>query len=322
MKPADAAVSKPLEELKLAVVIPLFNRRELVLETLASVARQTMAPWRVVVVDDGSSDGSPEAVISWLADHPLGCPVEVIRQPNAGVSAARNRGAAAAEEADLLAFLDSDDLWPGDFVAAALTVFRQDPALVGAAARSEVMECRPDGTIRTLPGRKPWPQSPRNPVRLVFRAFPGTLAMVVRSAVFRRFGGFPVGVQLGEDAVFFLLAATAGRWGTLPCGPVTIRRGEIPAGCQAQLTQSTSTDAVVSFAASLDLGAQVHGLIRPLRAALARRWVKAGVALAAAGRREEACECLRNALLYQSWNLRTRLRMWCLAAGPPGAPSR
>lgn len=87
----------------LSVIIPTYNRRDYLIECLASVAAQRHRPHEVIVVDDGSTDGTAEAVMGLEG-------VKLIRQSNAGPGAARNRGAAAAK-GRYLAFLDSDDLW-------------------------------------------------------------------------------------------------------------------------------------------------------------------------------------------------------------------
>jgi len=86
-----------------SVIIPSYNRRELLLTCLDSVAEQSFAPDEIIVVDDGSTDGTIEALNA--RDD-----VRVIVQENAGPGAARNRGARAAT-GDYIAFLDSDDVW-------------------------------------------------------------------------------------------------------------------------------------------------------------------------------------------------------------------
>jgi len=92
---------------RLAVVVPLYNGGSFLKQTLDSLAAQTVPLSEVIVVDDGSVDGGAEIA----ADHPLS--PRVLRQDNAGVAVARNRGALAAQ-ADYIAFLDQDDLWlPG-----------------------------------------------------------------------------------------------------------------------------------------------------------------------------------------------------------------
>jgi glycosyltransferase involved in cell wall biosynthesis len=88
-----------------SVVIPTYNRRALLERCLASVRAQTFEDYEIVVVDDGSTDGTVE-MLNDLGSGRL----KIIVQDNAGPGAARNRGVAAAS-GRYLAFLDSDDFW-------------------------------------------------------------------------------------------------------------------------------------------------------------------------------------------------------------------
>lgn len=90
---------------EVSVIIPTWNRRELLLHAVRSVLAQTRAVEEIIVVDDGSTDGSGEALQAEFGDRVL-----CIRQANAGVSVARNRGLAIAR-GRYLALLDSDDEW-------------------------------------------------------------------------------------------------------------------------------------------------------------------------------------------------------------------
>lgn len=105
-----------------SVIIPTYNRHELLKEALDSVLAQTPAPRQVIVVDDGSEDGSFE----WLAS--LEMPgLRALHQPRQGPAAARNLGLQAAE-GKYVAFLDSDDTWLPGKLAAQIEFLEQNPA--------------------------------------------------------------------------------------------------------------------------------------------------------------------------------------------------
>lgn len=95
----------------ISVVIPLYNKSGSVLETVASAANQADVDFEIVVVDDGSTDGSAELV---SAAHVRN--LRLIKQANAGVSAARNNGIRVAK-GKWIAFLDADDQWSRDHLA-------------------------------------------------------------------------------------------------------------------------------------------------------------------------------------------------------------
>ncbi|QDU18681.1 glycosyltransferase family 2 protein [Urbifossiella limnaea] len=103
----------------LTVVIPAYNRERTVAATVASV-RACGVPAEVVVVDDGSKDRTVEVA--------RGTGVTVVSQANGGPAAARNTGVAHAS-GDVLAFLDSDDVWLPGTAAAALQALRDHPDL-------------------------------------------------------------------------------------------------------------------------------------------------------------------------------------------------
>lgn len=113
-----------------SVVIPVRNRHEFITKAVESVLSQRPPPLEVVVVDDGSEDGSGHAA------ERLDPSVRVIRQSHQGRSVARNTGIAAAV-GDLVAFLDSDDLWLPDKLARQLEMLERssDPVAVTGYAR-------------------------------------------------------------------------------------------------------------------------------------------------------------------------------------------
>jgi glycosyltransferase involved in cell wall biosynthesis len=87
-----------------SVVIPTYNRADVVCRAIDSVLKQTYGNTEIIVVDDGSTDRTHEALCRY------GNRIRVKVQENSGPSIARNRGAAVAR-GDMVAFLDSDDYW-------------------------------------------------------------------------------------------------------------------------------------------------------------------------------------------------------------------
>jgi len=92
--------------MKISVIIPTYNRANFLLKTIQSVLDQSILPYEIIVVDDGSTDET-QAIIK---DSPFYDKLIYLRQENKGVSSARNRGIDIAK-GEWICFLDSDDIW-------------------------------------------------------------------------------------------------------------------------------------------------------------------------------------------------------------------
>jgi len=203
-----------------AVVIPIWNRAALVSDTLDCVWKQTRAPRTVVVVDDGSTDGTPEVVEAWRDRVRPQFEFRLVRSDHGGAGAARNRGVEAAGTHDFLHFLDSDDLLPEDFYARMATVLQEDPGAGGASCDQTYFDS--DGRIlrsRSLAGIE------RDLLRWMLRNDGGILSVsCIRASVFEEFGPFDEATTSGADAIFLASAAREMRWLYVPGAAVRYRQ--------------------------------------------------------------------------------------------------
>lgn len=103
-------MKKMPDQPEISIVMPLYNKEQEVTRAIKSVLSQTVTDFELVVINDGSTDKSP-GIVKLINDSRI----RIIDQPNAGVSAARNKGISEAR-ADLVAFLDADDEWALDFL--------------------------------------------------------------------------------------------------------------------------------------------------------------------------------------------------------------
>lgn len=184
---------------RVTVVVPTYQRVDTVERAVRSVLAQQGPPFEVVVVDDGSTDGTAERLAA--VDDPR---LRVLRQPNAGRGAARNAGARIAA-APILTFLDSDDeALPGWL---AEIDRRLDPGSV-PVLRMPVLVARPGSSLHRRPAgpldpRRPFPRGARQP---------GSWA--VATAVFQEVGGFDPGLEFSENTDLLVrLALASGRRG-------------------------------------------------------------------------------------------------------------
>ncbi len=174
------------------VVVPCFNSEATLKGTLEGVLAQTLGDFEIIVVDDGSTDGSLAAARALAGRDSR---IAVLAQPNSGASAARNRGILAAR-GEFIALLDADDLWTPGFLAIHLARMRADPSLGVSFSAVRFME--PDGrptrerTRPKLDGLTPADILFTNPCTTCS-------AMVVRARVFAEAGLFRESLRRAED---------------------------------------------------------------------------------------------------------------------------
>lgn len=108
-----ASPNQPADMARVSVVVPSYNHAEFVHLTLRSIMKQTLPPAEFIVIDDGSTDGSPKLIEAVLKDCPLNC--ELVVSTNRGLCATLNDGLRRTQ-AEYFAYLGSDDLWLPTFL--------------------------------------------------------------------------------------------------------------------------------------------------------------------------------------------------------------
>jgi glycosyltransferase involved in cell wall biosynthesis len=193
------------------VVIPTYNRADLLEEALVSVAQQSVPPTEVIVVDDGSTDNTEAVMAS------PGAGVRYIRQANAGPATARNVGLSNATS-EFIALLDSDDLWPSDRLARQHELLDRSPHLdvvfgleakfSGRDSASDRLEIRDEVVRATLM------ESPGIVARafdlLLRENFIPTSSVLLRRSQLSRLGLMDSTVEPAEDYDLWLRFAEGG----------------------------------------------------------------------------------------------------------------
>lgn len=226
-KKSSKFAAKKKMEVRFSVIMPLYNKARYVLKALESVCGQTCAEWECIVVDDGSTDDSQAEVQSFCRAHSQ-YPIRLIAQSNAGVAAARNAGVAASK-GEFVCFLDADDWWEPTFLDEMKRLTNAYPE-AGLYATNYIY-FKPGKTHVALD----WPTGYMDypAAYLANQSMPVTsITACMPRRVFDEMGGFPKGITLGEDFLFW--ARTAMRYKLAFCAqPLAYYNNDVPAGLRA-----------------------------------------------------------------------------------------
>lgn len=192
-----------------SVVMPTYNRRALIGESIASVLAQTHGALELIIVDDGSSDGTQEAVTDRFGHDPR---LRYLRQANRERACARNRGIREAR-GELIAFLDSDDLWYPDKLARQIEALERANAADCCYGFHDVLSAHGRGRDgeNALPAGDILED-------LLSRCFIGSMTPLVRRRCFDDVGGFCEDRALlcFEDWEMWTRLASRYRWVLVP----------------------------------------------------------------------------------------------------------
>lgn len=191
---------------KVSVIIPTYNYAHFVKEAIQSVLNQDFDDYEIIVVDDGSTDSTPEVVAQF------GRKVRYIRQENMGLSSARNTGIKAAQ-GEFIALLDADDIWLPGFLSATIARMEAEPYLgavhTGFYFVDEHGRRLPQTNLETVPDDQMYD-------RLLDGEFFVPASVVTRRECFERVGLFDETFRGSEDWDIWLRVAREYRFAGIP----------------------------------------------------------------------------------------------------------
>jgi len=279
-----------------SIIIPCFNNDRYVGEAIDSALRQTYPRVEVIVIDDGSTDGSAAVIGSF------GEQIRCERTPNRGVSAARNRGIAMAR-GEFVQFLDADDLLLPDKVAACMRGFSEGTDVVFAGRRyftdpgeEPKVFARLGRIVRNIagfPGRTPsirW--DPSDPLEYLLRASIGVPVPLHKVESLRNVGGFNEDLRNNEDVELHVRLALAGnRFSRIAPVLVLCRHHSSPS--RARYDPRASLEALKAAHVMYAEIARANRLSKGVRRALADRLANYGRKAFWAGAKGKAMQAFR-----------------------------
>jgi glycosyltransferase involved in cell wall biosynthesis len=242
---------------KISVIIPLYNKRESIARAIASVEAQSLTPREIIVIDDGSTDGSGEIVEALAATNPA---IKLVHQPNGGVSAARNRAIKIAE-GEFVALLDGDDRWREGYLAEICNLISDYPDCGAYATGFYVIDGKQQvvgDTPQTRGVVDFFAESQRHYVLI-------PSATTLNRSLALDLGGFPEGMRMGEDQYLWTKIARSAKVCISPTPLIdysrsgenrsaTIYRPEQSIHSLEDLYDPTSTDLSNEYLARVALG--------------------------------------------------------------------
>lgn len=304
--------------IRVAVIIPVFNRAGLIGRTLDHIGAQTQPPDQLIVVDDASDDGTPDAVRQWQQREQRPFKTQLlVHETNRGAPAARNRGLAHiadnGDDCGFVWFLDSDDFPPPDFLEKTAAALAASPRAVAASTdrRMHYALTTPDGVqhAEELIRQR---ELAANPWQWFFIHGAGVASCTLfRTEPVRELGGFNETLPTGHDSELFTRLANLGEWLHVPDCAVTFTAGDAHDKLYRKHKDYLRTWACIREDCLERFGAREHIPEKLRRRVMGNLWCLAGLQMIALERFGEAGECFRRSL---AWRVSPFNRSWPLLA--------
>lgn len=287
---------------RVAVIIPVFNGAATVAEAIASVLAQSFRDFELVVVDDGSTDATP-AVLERYAGA-----IRLIRQANAGISAARN-AALRATTSELVALLDCDDVWRPTMLERTVAALDADQSCVLAYTNLAVTDSNGVALDAALVG----PATAHAPTlsEMLAQLWPiMPSAVVIRRQALEAIGGFAEEFRSYgfEDAWCWLRLREVGRFSYLPEPLVNWRFAPFPRPLK-RISPNPQAQAIFARLVRERWGCDVAPLLRSRRRASRSILGYIGLTELRKGNRRQARRAFRRALILDPLRFKNYLRL-------------
>ncbi|WP_372966646.1 glycosyltransferase [Marinobacter sp.] len=245
--------SKP----RVSVITPTFNRAGYLPIAVESVLAQSFEDFELIVIDDGSTDETPELMKQYLADSR----VRYFQQPNQGQSVARNRGIAESS-GEFICFLDSDNAWVESRLASALQAFEANPQ--ADIVYGDYMVIDAEG--RELGVNRMKRYSGRITPMLIHDNFVSMNTTMTRRRCFEEMGGFDSNDRLAEDYGLWLRFSTQYTFHYLPevLGFYRVMEDQISTDKESRFkaNEQLILEFLKSYPGALSYSERRHGLSR------------------------------------------------------------
>jgi glycosyltransferase involved in cell wall biosynthesis len=193
----------------ISIIIPIFNSKVTIESTLLSVKNQKFENFEVLIINDGSEDNSIELASKIIGDDKR---FKIINQQNKGVSSARKTGIINSQF-NLLAFLDSDDLWESDYLISIINLYNQFPSAIAySTLYKRVLKYGNNSAIITKPIETLEITKISNVVNLLNEGkLPFyTSSIVVKKVEIEKIGYFATNIRCGEDLLAWIKLSILG----------------------------------------------------------------------------------------------------------------
>ncbi len=289
-----------------SVITPAFNVEGFVGACIASVLQQSFDDFELLLVNDGSTDGTAQVIEAYAA---LDDRVRVIRTRNGGVSRARNLALAEARGA-LFAFIDADDLWDPAFLGEQIRLLDRHPeadVVTGNAVNA--------GSSRDGRPVRAWPAAVRelSLLDMITHEDAVFIMSVLRRRVYEAIGGFDEGLHHGEDWDFWLRAAVAGHRfiaNPAPLGRYRRRDDSASANERAMLAGAIEVLGRTADRCGVERAGERAAIEARIRGFRSHALFCSGKAALVDGRFADAASCFRD-----RWRLQPTVGAALLAAG-------